>query len=841
MPRSYLFGGNDQSVRMNEIHILDTHSMRWSRCAATGETPIPRSAHSCCMVNGTRESLAACIVRSRDFLNVLTFVWPVPDMYVFGGWDGQEELGDLHCFDTTTNIWTRVETSGTPPAPRHFHNACRMGNDRLYVFGGYDGESWRNDVVVLDLTSMTWTQVVCEGEKPGVRASGSACVLDDDRMLVFGGYDGTDFLDDLWVLHTQRDPSLPHRWEKIKPPLPAKRKGDKATWPQARSGHSQEVVGNLVLFFGGRYRSGRFNDVNVLDTESMTWHKPAPSGSEPQPRKTHSTARVGDRIFLFGGHDGNAWLDDMHILDIRRIRTMLQPSLTVEVPSSSLLDDMLCLVEPGMGEDTHADVTFVVEGVPVRLHRAILSARSEYFKSMFASGMSESSAATIELYDVSHEVFRAVVRFLYTDTLPPSGEALVLPLLKEAQKMNLERLSRVCQRMLEARLDKTNAAALLEHADRHGAVPLRHACLRYMLSHFSSVSTTDGFLQLREDLLREVLTRRAGKSFEAASPLAIDDAVRSGMSALSASTGASARGGDVGEAFSLVGGGGGSLMPLPGGANGGAGAGAGGGPATISRPPLFVKPVDPPPPGVGPLLPTASSQATDTSASDDGVGSETPGQRRSLRKRRRRQSMQGGSGASSAGAEASVGRGSSSADGGGAGAGAGSGSVAAVPQRAAGAGGASGAPRSAPSAAAGAAPDSSRDDGALTRRAKRRARSVRASSSGQSTDAVRKTGDASDYEPDAVDDADEDDDEPGANVATTSEDAPAVLETWKCMKCTFTNDAAKSHCHLCREPYGTARQAALDGANTAAGSEGSSSRAGGGGDSTPTSKPKGAE
>ena len=49
-----------------------------------------------------------------------------------------------------TNVWTRVVTRGTPPAPRHFHNTCVVNNS-LYVFGGYDGTAWRSDVVALDL------------------------------------------------------------------------------------------------------------------------------------------------------------------------------------------------------------------------------------------------------------------------------------------------------------------------------------------------------------------------------------------------------------------------------------------------------------------------------------------------------------------------------------------------------------------------------------------------------------------------------------------------------------------------------------------------------------------
>ena len=48
-----------------------------------------------------------------------------------------------------------------------------------------------------------WTNVIgAAQEKPGVRASGSACVIPGNRMLVFGGYDGAEFLQDLWVLHT---------------------------------------------------------------------------------------------------------------------------------------------------------------------------------------------------------------------------------------------------------------------------------------------------------------------------------------------------------------------------------------------------------------------------------------------------------------------------------------------------------------------------------------------------------------------------------------------------------------------------------------------------------------
>ena len=98
-------------------------------------------------------------------------------------------------------MWSKVATTGTPPAPRHFHNTCVVGR-KLWVFAGYDGHAWRNDVVALDLDTLRWTTINAPGERPGVRASGSACVISGERILAFGGYDGSDFLHDLWILHT---------------------------------------------------------------------------------------------------------------------------------------------------------------------------------------------------------------------------------------------------------------------------------------------------------------------------------------------------------------------------------------------------------------------------------------------------------------------------------------------------------------------------------------------------------------------------------------------------------------------------------------------------------------
>jgi len=149
--------------------------MRWlgytfDAAGEGSEVPSRRSAHASCLVDGRY-------------------------LLVFGGWDGTQELGDLYSYDVATHRWKRVRTTGTPPAPRHFHSVVAVGR-RMYVFGGFDGDKWRADLHALHLDTWTWQEVALErgAPAPGPRASTSAAVLSDGRIFIFGGYDGSAFL-----------------------------------------------------------------------------------------------------------------------------------------------------------------------------------------------------------------------------------------------------------------------------------------------------------------------------------------------------------------------------------------------------------------------------------------------------------------------------------------------------------------------------------------------------------------------------------------------------------------------------------------------------------------------
>jgi galactose oxidase-like protein len=106
--------------------------------------------------------------------------------------------------------WRELSPSGTPasgraPSGRYGHAAIYDPvRDRMVVFGGFDGDSLRNDTWALSLTgtAAAWAKSSPSGAPPSNRAHHTA-TYDPvrDRMVVVGGNSpGGTYLDDIWSL-----------------------------------------------------------------------------------------------------------------------------------------------------------------------------------------------------------------------------------------------------------------------------------------------------------------------------------------------------------------------------------------------------------------------------------------------------------------------------------------------------------------------------------------------------------------------------------------------------------------------------------------------------------------
>ncbi|CAH8334830.1 unnamed protein product [Eruca vesicaria subsp. sativa] len=230
-------------------------------------------------------------------------------VYVFGGFGSEGCLtNQVHVFDAETQIWSKPVISGSPPSPRDSHSCTTVG-DNLFVFGGTDGKTHLKDLHVLDTSSHTWKCVDARGEGPEAREAHSATLV-GKRIFIFGGCgkaSGSDdevFYNDLYILNTET--------------LMWQRAVTAGNPPSARDSHTSSIWKNKIIVVGGEDLDDYYlSDVHILDTETFVWKQMKTSGQVLTPRAGHVTVALERNLFVFGGFtDSQNLYDDLYVLDV---------------------------------------------------------------------------------------------------------------------------------------------------------------------------------------------------------------------------------------------------------------------------------------------------------------------------------------------------------------------------------------------------------------------------------------------------------------------------------------------------------------------------------------------
>ncbi|CAN6381830.1 unnamed protein product [Urochloa humidicola] len=154
------------------------------------------------------------------------------------------------------------------------------------------------------------------------------------------------------------------------------------------------------------------------------------------------------------------------------------------------------------------DVTFQVAGELFAAHKYILAARSPVFMAdLFGNPPAKENAAAtttnVRIIDggIEPRVFRALLHFVYTDTLPEVANegdnddkvAMAQGLLVAADRYGMERLKTICGDVLCNHIDVRTAMALLQLADSHGCRRLKEACVRVIKDILAKVAAKKMF------------------------------------------------------------------------------------------------------------------------------------------------------------------------------------------------------------------------------------------------------------------------------------------------------------------------------------------------------------
>ncbi|KAG1333939.1 BTB/POZ and MATH domain-containing protein 4 [Cocos nucifera] len=211
------------------------------------------------------------------------------------------------------------------------------------------------------------------------------------------------------------------------------------------------------------------------------------------------------------------------------VSVMDSPRLhSIQVPESDIGMHFGMLLDKQEG----SDVVFDVAGEKFHAHKLVLAARSPVFRAQFFDEL-DCEKNEIVVTDMEPKVFEAMLHFIYRDTFveddaliasssPVSSvsDTLAGKLLAAADKYGLERLQLMCESCLCKDISVNSVASTLALADRHHAMELKAACLKFAAENLAAVMRSNGFQYLKDDcpsLQSELLKIIAGCEEECSS------------------------------------------------------------------------------------------------------------------------------------------------------------------------------------------------------------------------------------------------------------------------------------------------------------------------------------
>ena len=468
-------------------------------------------------------------------------------VYLFGGYNGQAWLNDLWTFDIQTKCWTCLQessddtnatnttntTAARPTTARNENEARRLSigvhedrdhfgnpnagsllhqeilsvsnnennnsvdgdisigieeekipsrrfgyvsvvhNNKFILWGGFDGNQWLNDMYEFDFERRKWREIRARGQLPSVRSCPAWC-KDDKYVYIHGGYDGVERKSDFYSCDLSS-----YTWTEMP---------SKGTPPPPRYFHSCCLYDDKMFTYAGYSGSERLSDMYCYDFKTKFWSQIDCNYGQCPSGRSSLVAQVHDNhLFIFGGYNGETVLNDFYKFRLK----------AVSIPSSNYRNDMLRLIN----NPELSDVTFFVEGKEVYANRAILAGRSEYFHALLFSGCMRESIQTsseaitgvptherkpIEIQDVSYEVFIKLLEYIYTDCLKNITLEIGIQLLITSEKFLLNRLKAMCEDVIRSHVTVDNVSGILLTSHQHNATGLKEIALEFILANLNA-------------------------------------------------------------------------------------------------------------------------------------------------------------------------------------------------------------------------------------------------------------------------------------------------------------------------------------------------------------------
>jgi len=175
---------NLAQIEKNDLHILDTNTLKWTKINPKNDSPCIRGGTTLCN-SGNK-------------------------LYLHAGFSGKE-LSDFWVFDLDKLIWNELKPIGDIPSARSVHCLLPLKNGKhLFCFGGekepstkgHEGSGlYHYDSFIYSIENNEWKELKPIGDIPSARGWFAATEIKDNNICIFGGFTGKDRTDELFFLN----------------------------------------------------------------------------------------------------------------------------------------------------------------------------------------------------------------------------------------------------------------------------------------------------------------------------------------------------------------------------------------------------------------------------------------------------------------------------------------------------------------------------------------------------------------------------------------------------------------------------------------------------------------
>jgi N-acetylneuraminic acid mutarotase len=178
-----VFGGYNSEL-FNDLNVYEIEKFTWKSVTPKSET-IPSAR--------AKSSLESYVNSSNETI-----------LCLFGGMEKDEKpSNELYEFNISKGEWNLIQTSGDFISGRCGHSTVSNGKE-MFLFGGYDGKNYLDQLFVYNFESKTWTKMDKTLNQPKSRQT-STLNLHNNSLILFGGEnESTPIMDTIQTFDLQK-------------------------------------------------------------------------------------------------------------------------------------------------------------------------------------------------------------------------------------------------------------------------------------------------------------------------------------------------------------------------------------------------------------------------------------------------------------------------------------------------------------------------------------------------------------------------------------------------------------------------------------------------------------